>query len=594
MQYREQTAQDLNAQHLGKTVILCGWVHRYRDHGGVIFIDLRDHTGLCQLVCKPDNPELFARAESCRSEYVIRVHGTLASRPQGAENADLGSSGSYEVEVEQLEVLNPSLPLPFAIEDEGEINVQAETLLRFRYLDMRRQVTRKIIYKRALAMRTIRHYLDQQGFCEIETPILTKPTPEGAREYLVPSRTQVGHGFALQQSPQQWKQTLMIGGIEKYYQIVKCFRDEDLRADRQPEFTQLDVEMAFVSQDEVMQLGADVLSAIFSAVLGQSLGDVQRLTYAESMSLYGTDKPDLRNPLCLVSLEDLCRDGDFAVFASAASKNDHRVVAMRVPDGNKLTRKRIDEYTDYVGRFGAKGLAYIKIKDRHSKDGLQSPIIKFLGDELTEKILQECACESGDLLFFGAGPAKIVNQSMDALRNRIAADLDLYTCPWAATWIVDFPMFEHDEATGWKSMHHPFTAPVSSSVAALQANTSSAVAQAYDLVLNGCEIAGGSVRIHAVNMQLAVLNILGMNEQQAQDKLGHLLSALRYGAPPHAGIAFGLDRLLMLLLEQNSIRDVIAFPKTQTASCPLTQAPSMLDAEALRELGLKLVRVIET
>ena len=597
MSFRSFYTNDVNQEYVDESLMLCGWVHRCRDHGGVIFIDLRDDRGYCQLVVNPGNKEVFKQAESLRSEFVIQVRGSCRQRPAGSENEGL-ATGDYELVVDNIEVLGRSLPLPFAINEQNVTQSGEDVRLQYRFLDLRREQTKTMLKKRAQVMSVIRRFLEDQDFMEVETPVLTKPTPEGAREYLVPSRTQSGFGFALQQSPQQFKQILVIGGIEKYYQVVKCFRDEDLRADRQPEFTQLDLEMAFVDEQDVMATAGKVLQAIFSQVLAVDLGDIPTMVYQDAMLRYGTDKPDLRNPLFLVPLESVCKDCGFDVFKSPAEKSDHRVVAMRIPQGTNLTRKQIDDYTQYVGRYGAKGLAYIKVNHLRDASGLQSPIVKFLQPEIIDRILDMCEVKEGDLLFFGAGPDKVVNQSMDALRRRVGEDLSLLTKSWAPVWIVDFPLFEKDDTvkgkTVWKSCHHPFTAPKAKSIDDLRTNYAEMVAKAYDLVLNGYEIAGGSCRIHDYDMQLAAFKTLGLDLDKAKEKFGHLLDALQYGAPPHAGIAFGIDRLMMLLLEKSSIREVIAFPKTQNASCPLTHAPSMLDSGALKDLGLKRTLVLDT
>ena len=598
MPFRNFTTNDVDAKHQGQELTLYGWVHRYRDHGGVLFIDLRDVQGFCQLVINPEeHAEAFAVASQCRSEFVIKATGVCEKRPAGTENADL-ATGGYELRVASLEVVNKSLPLPFAVEDEASVQSGEEVRLQYRYLDMRRSETKKMLQTRAKVFSVLRHYLEDLDFLEVETPVLTKPSPEGAREYLVASRTQVGSGYALQQSPQQFKQILMMGGIDRYYQVVKCFRDEDGRADRQPEFTQLDMEMAFVDQNDVMSLASGALRAVFTEVLGENLGDIPVMTFADAMEKYGTDKPDLRNPLQFVSLDALCKDCGFAVFKAPAEREDCRVVAMRVPGGAELTRKQIDDYTQFVGRYGAKGLAYIKVNHLNDASGLQSPIVKFFQPELMERILEVCGAKEGDMLFFGAGLDKVVNQSMDALRRRLGEDMQLLDKPWAPLWVVDFPMFEKDDTvvgkTVWKSCHHPFTAPKTDSLDDLRTNYANMLAKAYDLVLNGYEVGGGSCRIHDYKTQITAMKTLGLDKEHAHEKFGHLLTALQYGAPPHAGIALGLDRLVMLLLGKSSIREVIAFPKTQNASCPLTKAPSVLDAQSLKELGLKVTVAMDT
>ncbi|MEC8063275.1 MAG: aspartate--tRNA ligase [Pseudomonadota bacterium] len=598
MFYRTFYTSDVKEKNLGQKLQLSGWVHRCRDHGGVIFVDLRDMHGFCQLVINPDdNKSIFTLAEGLRAEFVIQVEGVCQLRPQGTENQGL-STGEYELRVENLVILSKSLPLPFPIDEQSSTQSGEEVRLQYRFLDLRRESIKNMLKCRAQVMSVLRSFLEKNDFLEIETPVLTKPTPEGAREYLVPSRTQSGYGFALQQSPQQFKQILVMGGVEKYYQVVKCFRDEDLRADRQPEFTQLDIEMAFVDQKDVITLAGDAIKAVFSQVFKEDLGEIPTMRFQEAMQRYGTDKPDLRNPLFLVPLESVCKDCGFDVFKVPAERPDHRVVAMRVPGGTQLSRKQIDDYTQLVGRHGAKGLAYIKINHTKDHSGLQSPIVKFLQPEIIDRILELCEVKEGDLLFFGAGPDKVVNQSMDILRRTIAEDLSLLCKKWAPVWIVDFPLFEKDETivgkTVWKSCHHPFTAPKAQSIDDLRTNYAEMTAKAYDLVLNGFEIAGGSCRIHDYKMQLAAFKTLGLDLDKANEKFGHLLQALQYGAPPHAGIAFGMDRLMMLLLEKSSIREVIAFPKTQNASCPLTKAPSALDVAALKELGLKRTHALDT
>ena len=570
---------------IGADVALCGWVHRRRDHGGVIFIDLRDREGLAQVVYDPDRAEPFAVAETLRNEYVIRVTGRVRRRPEGTLNPNL-PTGEVEVLGHTLELLNKASTPPFQLDDE---NVQDDVRLRYRYVDLRREAMQENIKLRSRVTRAIRDYLDNSGFLDIETPVLTRATPEGARDYLVPSRTQRGGFFALPQSPQLFKQLLMMSGMDRYYQIVRCFRDEDLRADRQPEFTQLDMEMSFVEEDDVTGLVEDMIRTLFRQVKGIELADpFPRMTYREAMQRYGTDRPDLRNPLELVEVGDLMKQVEFKVFSGPAKQADGRVAALRLPGGNALTRKEIDDYTAYVGKFGARGLAYIKINDvEKGEAGLQSPILKFLPGETVEAVLQRTGAQTGDIVFFGAGKARIVNDSLGALRGALAEDLGLLQDGWAPLWVVDFPLFEYNEAEQrWDSLHHPFTAPQTPEQdGALHESLS----RAYDLVLNGMELGGGSVRIHEPAMQLKVLELLGIDEERAREKFGFLIDALSYGCPPHAGIALGLDRIVMIMAGAKGIRDVIAFPKTQTASCLLTSAPAAASPEQLRELGIRLV-----
>ena len=586
-QYRDALAADMQLSCVGKEVRLSGWVHRVRDHGGVVFIDLRDHTGLTQVVCDPDNKTLFALAERCRSEFVIAVVGQVRARPEGTTNTEM-VSGAVEVVCQSLRILCESLPLPFAIEQHHDQEVSEEVRMQYRYLDLRRASMAAAMKARSVLLNCVRETMQASGFLEIETPILTKPSPEGAREYLVPARTHPGYGFALQQSPQQYKQLLMMSGVDRYYQIVRCFRDEDLRRDRQPEFTQIDFEMAFVEREDVLKMAGDLLLKMIHAVTGRRIDSIPRMTWHEAMRLYGSDKPDLRIPMVFTPIDDLCQDCGFQVFKAPAQADDSRVVAMRIPGGGeKLSRKQIDDYTSFVARYGAKGLAYIKVNDAtQGQMDLQSPIVKFLGQDLSENIVLRCEAQQGDLLFFGAGDAKMVNQSMDALRAKIAQDLSLYEQDYAPLWVIDFPMYESNDE-GLQAMHHPFTAPDVDSIAQLKSQPEQAISLGYDLVLNGCEVGGGSIRISDVEMQYAVLELVGLDREASDRVLGHLLQALRYGAPPHGGFAFGVDRLVMLLTGKASIRDVIAFPKTQNANCPLTGAPSHLDVHALKELGLK-------
>ena len=576
---------ELDESLVGSEVALCGWVHHRRDHGGVVFIDLRDREGVCQVVIDPDTPAAFAVAERSRSEYVLRATGLVRLRPAGAANTDR-RTGKIEVLVKHLEILNEARTPPFQID---ERNVSDDTRLRYRYIDLRSERMRENLRLRARVARELRSYLDGNGFLEIETPMLTKATPEGARDYLVPSRTHPGRFFALPQSPQLFKQILMMSGMDRYFQIVRCFRDEDLRADRQPEFTQLDIEMSFINEADITNMMEAMLRQVFKAVLNVDLPKpFPRLTYAEAMLRYGSDKPDLRNPLELVEVADLVREVEFKVFAQAANREDHRVAALRAPGGGKLSNKQIENYTDFVAIYGAKGLAYIKVNDRKAGiEGLKSPILKVMPAAVVDEVLNRVGAVDGDLVFFGADKVRIVNDALGALRDKLAADLDLVAATWAPLWVVDFPMFEWDEdGKRWAALHHPFTAPAD--VAQVAGAPGKAISRAYDMVLNGSEIGGGSIRIHNSQLQSTVFGLLGINDEEAQEKFGFLLEALQYGCPPHGGIAFGLDRLAMLMAGETSIREVIAFPKTQTASCPLTSAPSEVSERQLRELSIRL------
>ncbi|NDD74050.1 MAG: aspartate--tRNA ligase [Gammaproteobacteria bacterium] len=570
----------------GQTVTVAGWVHRRRDHGGVIFVDLRDREGLVQVVCDPDAKDLFAIAESLRNEFVVSIEGLVRARPEGTANANL-RSGKIEMLARRIELLNRSEPLPFQLDE----NVSEEVRLKYRYLDLRRDVMSQRLRQRHAITRAMRNYLDDAGFVDIETPMLTKATPEGARDYLVPSRTHAGKFFALPQSPQIFKQLLMVSGFDRYYQIVRCFRDEDLRADRQPDFTQLDIETSFLSQDEIMALMEGLIRHIFKTVADVAMPDpFPRMTYAEAIRRYASDKPDLRIDLELVDVADLVADCDFKVFAGPAKDPNGRVAALRVPGGGKLTRKEIDDYTAYVARYGARGLAYVKVNDvTKGRDGLQSPIIKFLSDAAVAGILSRTGAANDDLIFFGADTTKVVNDSLGALRLKVGQDMGLVREGWRPLWVVDFPMFEYDaDDKRWVAMHHPFTSPKDLDAEKLRANPGAALAKAYDMVLNGSEIGGGSVRIFQQDLQSTVFDLLGIDAEEARRKFGFLLDALKFGAPPHGGIAFGLDRLAMLMSGAESIRDVIAFPKTQTAACPLTDAPTEVTEKQLRELHIRL------
>ena len=588
---RSHYCGQLNLDQLAQTVTLCGWVNRRRDHGGVIFIDLRDRYGLAQIVLHPDNAAAFAAAEEVRSEYVLRVTGKVQKRPAGTENAHL-PSGMIEVVADNIEVLNKSEPLPFQMDD---TDLGETVRLTYRYLDLRREPMRRNLLLRHKLVQTLRRFLEDRDFVEIETPMLTKSTPEGARDYLVPSRTHPGHFFALPQSPQLFKQLLMVAGFERYYQVTRCFRDEDLRADRQPEFTQLDIETSFLDEEAIMGIMEDMLRVAFKTVLNVELPKpFPRLTYAEAMHRYASDKPDLRIPLELVEVSDLLKAVEFKVFSGPANSPTGRVAALRLPNGGELSRKEIDDYTAYVAQFGAKGLAYIKVNDAtKGRDGLQSPILKFLPDEAIAEILRRTGAQTGDLIFFGADSAKVVNDALGALRIKLGHDRKLLQGEWRPLWVVDFPMFEYDaEAKRFVALHHPFTAPKIKG-ADIDLDPANALSRAYDMVLNGSEIGGGSIRIHREDLQQKVFTLLGIDAAAQREKFGFLLDALKFGAPPHGGIAFGLDRISAIMTGADSIRDVIAFPKTQKASCLLTNAPSVVDEAQLRDLHIKLRKPVE-
>ncbi len=577
----------IDTQYLNKTVTLFGWVHRRRDHGGVIFIDMRDREGLVQIVCDPDNSVTFQSAEKIRNEFVLKVIGIVRHRPEGTVNSTL-ISGEIEILAQSIEILNASLTPPFMMDDE---NLSETVRLEHRYLDLRRSQMQKNLWLRYKVTMAVRMFLDQHGFIDIETPMLTKSTPEGARDYLVPSRINAGYFFALPQSPQLFKQLLMVSGFDRYYQITKCFRDEDLRADRQPEFTQIDIETSFLTESEIMALMEEMICNLFSCVMQINLRPpFPRLTFSEVMSKYGSDKPDLRIPLVLTELTDVMKEVEFKVFREAAQKLGGRVAALCVPQGSELSRKEIDDYTSFVGIYGAKGLAYIKVNAlEKGLEGLQSPILKFLPEAVVKIILERTCAKDGDLIFFGAGKAKIVNEALGALRAKVGQDRGLSEPGWKPLWVIDFPMFERiEEENRWQALHHPFTSPADGHENLLETDPGKALSKAFDMVLNGSEIGGGSVRIHHQEIQLKVFHALNISVNEAQEKFGFLLEALQYGAPPHGGIAFGLDRVVAMMTGAESIRDVIAFPKTQRTQCLLTQAPSIVDEKQLRELHIQL------
>ena len=577
---------DVGAKEEGQEVTVAGWVHRRRDHGGVIFIDLRDREGLVQVVFNPEKKEIFTEAERIRSEYVLSVKGMVRIRPDGTKNPNM-KTGEIEIIASELNTLNDSLTPPFHHDE----NASEEVRLKYRYLDLRRESMLHNLRLRHRVTQALREFLDKNGFVDIETPMLTRATPEGARDYIVPSRTHQGKFFALPQSPQIFKQLLMMSGFDRYYQIVRCFRDEDLRADRQPEFTQLDIEMSFVDQQSVMNKMQDLIRYVFDRVMNISLPEVfPVMSYSEAMRRFGSDKPDLRIPMELVDLSDIMKEVEFKVFSGPAKDKDGRVAALAVPGGSSLSRKEIDDYTSFVARYGAKGLAYIKIEDiSKKKDGMQSPILKFLPDEVIDELVNRVDINDGDIIFFGADKESIVNDALGALRVRIGRDLNLLEEGWQPLWVTDFPMFEKDKnSNNWTSLHHPFTAPSIDDAEELENNPGKVLSKAYDMVLNGSEIGGGSIRIHNKKMQAKVFQLLNISDAEAQEKFGFLLQALEYGCPPHGGIAFGLDRIIMLLSGAESIRDVIAFPKTQTASCPLTDAPGEVSSEQLKETGIRL------
>jgi aspartyl-tRNA synthetase len=583
---------ELNSSHNDQEVTLVGWAHRRRDHGGVIFIDLRDREGRVQVVFDPDAAETFATAERVRSEYVLQVRGRIRRRPEGTANPEL-PTGEIEVLAAQLEILSVAETPPFHLDDD---TVSEEHRLRYRYIDLRRPEMLARIRLRSQVTRELRRFLDDNGFLDIETPMLTRATPEGARDYLVPSRTHPGAFFALPQSPQLFKQLLMISGVDRYYQIVRCFRDEDLRADRQPEFTQLDIETSFMDEDAIMTLMEAMIRSAFDKVLGIRLDDpFPRMSYQEAMQRFGSDRPDLRVPLELTDVGDLMQGVEFKVFAGPALDPAGRVAALRLPGGGELSRKEIDDYTSFVAIYGAKGLAYIKVNElSRGRDGLQSPILKFLPDDVIAAIMERTGAQDGDLVFFGADKARVVNEALGALRVRLGEDRGLLEGQWKPLWVVDFPMFEWDEdAERWISLHHPFTAPKEEHLELLETDPGACHSRAYDMVLNGTELGGGSIRIFRTQVQRRVFELLGISDEEAEDKFGFLLNALKHGCPPHGGLAFGLDRLVMLMSGAQSIREVMAFPKTQTASCLLTNAPSEVPDAQLRELNIRLRKIPE-
>ncbi len=575
----------LNTANIDETVTICGWVDRRRDHGGVIFLDMRDREGIVQVVFDPDTEEHFQRADRVRSEYVLKITGRVRARGEGTVNPAM-ATGEIEVLGKELEILNTAATPPFQLDEHTAVG--EEVRLKYRYMDLRRQEMQERLITRSKITSAVRNFLDREGFLDIETPILTRATPEGARDYLVPSRTHPGQFFALPQSPQLFKQLLMVSGFDRYYQVAKCFRDEDLRADRQPEFTQIDIETSFLEEDEIMGITERMVRELFQSTLGVELPEFPHMPYSEAMERYGSDKPDLRIDMELVSVDDLMQQVDFKVFRGPADDTAGRVAALKVTGGSTISRKEIDDYTKYVSIFGARGLAWIKVNELASGvEGLQSPILKFMPDEVVMQMMERLGAADGDIIFFGADKTRVVNESLGALRVKVAEDQNMIREGWAPLWVVDFPMFEEDGNGGLTPLHHPFTAP-SCSVEELVANPAEALSRAYDMVLNGCELGGGSIRIHQRDMQEAVFRILDISDEEADEKFGFLLQALQYGAPPHGGLAFGLDRIVMLMTDCASIRDVIAFPKTQTAHCVMTDAPGDVNAAQLRELNIRL------